>query len=221
MQPHAPGTRLARRARDRRRVLRRSDGVRRADAAWERAIDAVGSPHGEQLRALARACADGPLSATGELPAHRLVDDLVAALVGPEWVGPADALRDEMRALRAAADEWADDPGGQLRAEIAPWLLQGALEADAALAALRLVRRLHARPETDGAPDAETLMLQCFALLFAWSAARDGRFVVLGPRFAIRPAVVQRPDGSPAVDVALALAEDCSAVDRLCRLALG
>lgn len=189
-------------------------------AAWERAIDAVGGPHREQLRAIARACADGPLSVTEDLPAHRLVDDLVTALAGPEWVGPADALRDEMRALRTAADEWTDDAGGQLREEIAPWLRQGALEADAALAALRLVRLVRAQPETDSTPDAETLMLHCFALLFAWSAARDGCLVVLGPRFAIHPAVVQRPDGSPAVDVALALAEDCSAVDRLCRLAL-
>jgi hypothetical protein len=64
-------------------------------------------------------------------------------------------------------------------------------------------------------------MLHAFALLFAWSAARGGGPVVFGPRFAVYPAVVQLgTDGRPGLDVDLALVEDQSAIDRLCRLAL-
>ncbi|HEY4398868.1 MAG TPA: hypothetical protein VGO28_14485, partial [Acidimicrobiia bacterium] len=40
------------------------------------------------------------------------------------------------------------------------------------------------------------------------------------PRFAIYPAVVQLADGRPGLDVDLAVVEDQSAIDRLCRVAL-
>jgi hypothetical protein len=64
-------------------------------------------------------------------------------------------------------------------------------------------------------------MLHCFALLFTWQQARNsGDRVVFGPRFALHPAVVQLPDGRQGVDVALALRENRSVIDRLCRLAL-
>jgi hypothetical protein len=96
------------------------------------------------------------------------------------------------------------------------------------LAALRLLQQIRpvASRAEDGtgraaAPDAEAAMIHCFALLFAWNVARDATdAVVLGPRFAMHPAVIQLPDGRPAVDVGLALREDQSVVDRLCRLAL-
>ena len=34
-------------------------------------------------------------------------------------------------------------------------------------------------------------MIHAFAMLFAWTGARQGRVVVGGPRFALHPAVVQ------------------------------
>jgi hypothetical protein len=63
-------------------------------------------------------------------------------------------------------------------------------------------------------------MLHVFGVLFTWEAARAGDRVVCGPRFAVHPAVVQLPDGRPAVDLGLAVREDANAVDRLCRHAL-
>ena len=50
--------------------------------AWERAIADVGGEHAPALRALARACCDGPLAEPEELPAWRLVDDLARAPIG-------------------------------------------------------------------------------------------------------------------------------------------
>jgi hypothetical protein len=63
-------------------------------------------------------------------------------------------------------------------------------------------------------------MIHAFGALFAWSGARQGRVVVGGPRFATYAAIVQLPTGEPALDVDLALREDGSAIDRLCRFAL-
>jgi hyaluronoglucosaminidase len=209
------------------------------DAAWERAIAAVGGKRATSLRALARACADGPLRESRELDAHRGVAELAAALDGPDWAAPLDALRIELEALRAASDADpagadaghgvgdgdADDPIG---AELAPWLVQARREADAGLAALRLCQELRpvATWRADGsgrvaAPDAERAFMHTFGVLFAWDDARTrGDHVVCGPRFAIHPAVVQLADGRQAVDVGLAVHEDANAVDRLCRLAL-
>jgi hypothetical protein len=56
--------------------------------------------------------------------------------------------------------------------------------------------------------------------VFSWSAARRSKHVVFGPRFAFYPAVVQLDDGSPGLDVDLAVVEGQSAIDRLCRIAL-
>jgi hyaluronoglucosaminidase len=195
--------------------------------AWERAISEVGKDRREALRAVARACADGPLTSSDTLPAATLVDALEVAMGTPARAQPLAELRTEMRALRAACDAWRDDPDDDLGAELAPWLTQAALEAEAALAALRLLRLIDpigdsgqsGRGTSDG-PDAEEAMLRCFGLLFAWSGARDGRHVVLGPRFSLYPAVVQLADGAPGVDVSLAVREGASVVDRLCRLAL-
>ncbi|HEV2310577.1 MAG TPA: hypothetical protein VGU73_08645, partial [Acidimicrobiia bacterium] len=100
-------------------------------------------------------------------------------------------------------------------------------EAEAGLAALRLLQAVRpvARRDEDGhgraaAPEAEAAMIHAFGALFAWSGARQGRVVVGGPRFAAYAAIVQLPTGEPALDVDLALREDGSAIDRLCRLAL-
>ena len=71
------------------------------DAAWERAIAAVGGKRATSLQALARGCADGPLRESRELDAHRGVAELAAALDGPDWAAPLDGLRIELEALRA------------------------------------------------------------------------------------------------------------------------
>ena len=179
--------------------------------AWERAIADVGGEHAPALRALARACCDGPLAEPEELPAWRLVDDLARA---PSDATAVDAVRSELQDLRTASEALPDDE--PLAGELAPWLEQARREAEAGLAATKLLALL-AREESD----AERLMIHAFALLFAWSGARDAPArVVLGPRFVMHPAVVQRPDGSPALDVSLAIREDRSVVDRLARLAL-
>jgi hyaluronoglucosaminidase len=179
--------------------------------SWERAIADVGGKQAPALRALARACCDGPLAEPEELPAHALLDALERTPTATSTIEP---LRAELDALRAATAPWGDD---MLAAEVAPWLEQARREADAGIAALQLLELLGADPPHD----AERLMLHSFALLFAWSAARDAPpRVVLGPRFVMHPAVVQRPDGSPALDVTLALREDRSVVDRLARIAL-
>jgi hyaluronoglucosaminidase len=199
-----------------------------ADGAWERAISDVGGAQAPLLRAVARACCDGPLARPDELPAAVATDELEPVVDTPAWVEAAMPLRDELTDLRRAATTWPEsDP---LRAELEPWLEQAVRECDAALAALRLVQQTHSIDAVDAPAgdastvtlDPESAMLHAFALLFAWSAARDARpRVVLGPRFVVHPAVVQRPDGAPALDVGLALREDASVVDRLARLALG
>jgi hyaluronoglucosaminidase len=178
---------------------------------WARAIADVGGEHAPALRALARACCDGPLAEPEELPASRLVDDLARA---PSDTTSIEAVRSELQELREASDAIPDDD--PLGRELGPWLDQARREADAGLAATRLLALL-ARQDAD----AERLMIHAFGLLFAWSGARDAPArVVLGPRFVLHPAIVQRPDGSPALDVSLALREDRSVVDRLARLAL-
>jgi hyaluronoglucosaminidase len=195
--------------------------------AWERAIEETGRSNAGSLRALARACCDGPLAEPALLPAARLVDAVDATTDGPDWATPVAAARDELLALRDAARTWGAtaDP---LAEEVAPWLEQARREAEAGLAALRLLQQTHSvgavesaeRPGARG-PDPESAMIHAFALLFAWGAARDAPpRVVLGPRFALHPAVVQRLDGAPALDVGLALREDASVIDRLARLAL-
>jgi hypothetical protein len=71
------------------------------------------------------------------------------------------------------------------------------------------------------APNADAALHHSFALLFAWTAAREAEpRVVLGPRFALHPAVVQLADGRQGLDVDLSVREDLSLVDALCRLAL-
>jgi hyaluronoglucosaminidase len=195
-------------------------------AAWDGAVDEVGGSGATALRAIGRACSDGPLAPASCLPAHALVTALGDEIDGPGWMPATVALRDELDALLVACLGWDDDD--ELGQELRPWLQQARREADAAAAALRLLQ--HLRPvacrDADGRGraatiDAEASMLHCFALLFAWRAARDAtRAIVLGPRFGMHPAVIQLADGRPAVDVGLALREDQSVVDRLCRLAL-
>ncbi len=196
-------------------------------AAWRRAIDAVAGPRAEPFGALARACADGPLMIPEQLVVHQLVGVVERALGDPDWGERLEGLRDELTLLRSVERAYRDAADDPLAGELEPWLVQATREADAGLAALRLVQQVRPVATRDAtgagrvaAPDAESAMIHAFALLFAWTGARNGRVVVGGPRFALHPAVVQLDDGRPALDVGLAVREDASATDRLCRAAL-
>lgn len=196
------------------------------ESAWELAIEEVGGHDAPAVRALARACADGPLAPPSAAPFARLVDAVAGAVPGAGWTAAVGAAAAELRALRATAPAM-NAQGGGLAGEVAPWAAAGAAEATAGLAALRLLQQLQpvAVPAGDGqvraaAPDPHLALQAVFAMLFSWSAARTNTQVVLGPRFALYPAVVQRADGTPALDAGLALREDANLVDRLCRFAL-
>lgn len=223
IQPHASRVALATAA----EFLADPDGYDEG-GAWRRAIEAVGGPRAEPLGALARACADGPLMVPEQLLVHQLVGIVERALTDAEWAEGFEGLRDELTVLRGAAGAYRDAAEDPLAGELEPWLVQATREADAGLAALRLVQQVRPVATRDGtgagrvgAPDAESAMIHAFAMLFAWTGARQGRMVVGGPRFALHPAVVQLDDGRPALDIGLAVREDASATDRLCRAALG
>ena len=207
-----------------------------APDAWERAIDDVAGKRAAPLAVLARACADGPLAGTAALDLSERVDRLERALAGPGWAAAAADVAEELRAARALPDDLApSDEGGpagglpdaDLCAEVAAWAVSARAAAAAGLAALKLVQQVRPARRVDctgGAatvpPDAEAAMHHAFALIYMWMAARADEHVVYGPRFAIYTAVVQLPDGRPALDVGTSLREDASAIDRLCRLAL-
>jgi len=200
-----------------------------ADTSWERAIAAVGAQRAPALGAIAAACADGPVHAPEHLEAHALTTAFVEAADRPGWSDAMCALRDHLTGVQDAARAWAGAEHDPLAAELDPWLADAATEAEAGLAALRLIQQTYpvARVAGEGegegqavGPDAELAMIHAFALVFAWSTARRSKRVVFGPRFAFYPAVVQLADGSPGLDVDLAVVEGQSAIDRLCRIAL-
>jgi hyaluronoglucosaminidase len=201
-----------------------------AEASWSAAITAVGGSRAAALRALASACADGPLLPAQHLEAHALVTAVSETTDSPDWPDDVSALRDHFAAVQGAQSAWADAGDDPLGEELDPWLARARVEADAGLAALRLLQQVRpvARRRADGhgkaaLPDAEMAMLHAFAVLFSWSAARRGERVVFGPRFAVYPAVVQlagEDGGRPGLDVDVALVEGQSAIDRICRLAL-
>ncbi len=221
LQPHASKVALATAA----EFLRDPDRYE-PDLAWGRALDDVGGPRSGALAVLARACADSPLVHPEQLYLRRLVDDLAGRVAGPDWVDPAARLRRELVQLRGAGEAF--EAGDALGDELRPWLDQATREADAGLAALRLVQQVRpvaARDDVGAGraapPDPDAALQHVFALLFTWMGARQGTKVVGGPRFAIHAAIIQLADGHPALDLDLALREDCSAIDRLARLALG
>jgi len=200
-----------------------------APAAWSRAIEDVAGERAKPLAVLARACADCPLAGTSALDLSERVDRLERVLDGPDWAVAAADVAAELRAARGLPDELAGaaDAGADLGAETAPWAQSARAAAAAGLAALRLLKQVRpaivldsAGPETPPPPDAEAAMHHAFALIYMWMAARADEHVVYGPRFAIYAAVVQLPDGRPALDVGGSLREDANVIDRLCRLAL-
>ena len=222
MQPHASLVALATAA----RFLADPDDYD-ATTAWSTSIEALGGSRAAALRTLAEGCADGPSRPPEDLELRRLVDVLDDEADGPGWVGAARVLGTELHAARDLPAAFADDPTGSLGSEVAPWAAAAAREAEAGLAAIRLLQgcRPVASIDAEGAgraaaPDAEMLLQAVFALMFSWSGARANAEIVFGPRFALYPAVVQTGAGRPAVDVDLAVLEDESAIDRLCRVAL-
>jgi hypothetical protein len=161
------------------------------------------------------------------LEANVLVTALVDATGGPAWPEAVRAIRDHFAAAQDARPAWADAGDEPLAAELEPWLAAAAVEAEAGLAALRLIQHTYpvAHLSGDGkgkavGPEAELAMVHAFAAVFSWSAARRRKHVVFGPRFAFYPAVIQLADGRPGLDIDLAVVEDQSAIDRLCRFAL-
>ena len=195
-------------------------------ASWARAIAAVGGARAEPLAVLARACADSPIAEPDTLDLARRVDALGDELDGPGWIGAVADLKAELTAARDLPDAFPGE-GAALDAEVAPWARAARTEAEAGLAALRLIQasRPVAVVDTDGGgraapPDPESAMQTAFVLLFLWKGARADENVVYGPRFAIYTPVVQMADGAPALDAAAAVRENANAIDALCRLAL-
>ena len=202
-----------------------------AAGAWSETLDAVGGSDAAALRTLAAACADSALRASGELELATLVGRLDATIDGPDWTSAARETVAVLRATRTLPTAFAAVAHGErasaLGTEVAPWAAAAAREAEAGLAAIRLIQGVHPVACIDeagrgraAAPDAELLLQLAFGLMFSWSGARASTEVAFGPRFAIYPAVVQTASGRPAVDVDLALLEDANVIDRLCRLAL-
>jgi hyaluronoglucosaminidase len=198
------------------------------ERSWRRAIDDVGGDRAGPLGVLAHACADSPIATPDTLDLAHRVAALAAQLTGPDWVPAVAELRADLSAACTVSDAFpvsatADD----LAAELAPWASAARIEAEAGIAALRLIQasRPVASVGSDGrgraaAPDPETAMQTAFVVLFAWKGARADENVVFGPRFAIYTPIVQLADGRPALDTHAALREDANAIDSLCRLAL-
>jgi hypothetical protein len=145
----------------------------------------------------------------------------VAALSSPHTSWVDSTLRSPPVAALSSPP---DDP---LSTEVGPWAAAAQTEAEAGLAALRLIQcsRPVAAVDSSGrgraaAPDPETAMHTAFMVLFAWKGARADERVVFGPRFALYTPVIQMPDGAPALDARAAVREDANAIDQLCRLAL-
>ena len=121
------------------------------------------------------------------LEAHTLVTALIDATGGPAWPDAVRALRDHFTAVQDAGRAWADAGDDPLAAELEPWLASARVEADAGLAALRLIQHTYpvARIDRDGdgkavLPDAEPAMVHAFATVFSWTAARRRKHVVFG-----------------------------------------
>jgi hyaluronoglucosaminidase len=204
-----------------------------ADSAWADALQSAGGADAEPLAVLAHACVVSPLHRPEELELARLVAALAEAIDGAEWPALVTPIATRLRAARALGEAFRDV---RLAAELAPWIAAARVEAEAGLAALRLVQQVRpvASLEAGGAresdavisvgraapPVADRAMEHAFVMLFAWKAARRNEHVCFGPRFALYTPVVQLADGSAGLDASLAVREDGNAIDTLCRLAL-
>jgi hyaluronoglucosaminidase len=179
------------------------------EESWNGALAALGPPG---LATLARACADGPLSTPDHLDLARKVDALADAIDTPARTDLVAGIGNELRSARALPETLVGDA---LADECAPWVARARIEAQAGLAALRLIDQVKADDV-----DPEQAMHQAFAVLYTWSGARADGKVVYGPRFALYTPVIQLADGAPGLDAAAAVRENANAIDSLCRLAL-
>jgi hyaluronoglucosaminidase len=176
-----------------------------ATGSWERAVAEVGGRRAPALASIAAACADSALRAPEKLEAHHLVTAVSDEFDGPGWMAPLAELKAVLDATRAAAAAWADDPVDPLATELAPWLAQAAIEAQAGLAALRLLQQVRpvasvgpGRVGLAAAPDAELAMMHAFGAAVAWTAARGGDRRVFGPRSRCITRSFSFPTGAPA-----------------------
>jgi hyaluronoglucosaminidase len=201
------------------------------DASWAGAINDVGGERATPLGVLARACADSPIATPDTLSLCASIGELEAELDFSGWVAAVEPLAAELRAARNLTEDFPPataEPGGDaLATEVGPWALAARMQAEAGLAALRLLQQIRpvAVVEADGTgrafgTDAESAMAHVFALLYVWTGARADNKNVYGPRFAVYTPVIQLADGAPGVDAAAAVREDANAVDGLCRVAL-
>ncbi len=212
MQPDDAAACVTGRARDGDGLLRARPTTTTKTVSWQRTIVDLGGAQANELATLARACADGPLALPSELDLARRVAELEAVLDTPACDEHVTALVEELRAARALPERLVGDA---LAEECAPWAARARVEAQAGLAALRLIDQVKA-PNVDP----ERAMHHAFAVLYLWSGARADGEVVYGPRFALYTPVIQLADGAPGLDAAAAVRENANAIDALCRLAL-
>lgn len=182
--------------------------------AWEHGVEVAGGEHAALLKEVGSACANSPILPTSFTKARRWAAALAeGADTGPD--SPVEPLRAHLRGVRDATRVFGEATDDPLHEELGPWLEPARAEAEAGLAAVRLIE--HVRAEATP----ESAMQLAFGTLFAWDYARQHPDrVVFGPRFAAYPAVVQLDDGAPALDVDLALVEGENAIDELCHIAL-
>jgi hyaluronoglucosaminidase len=207
--------------------LRDPDGY---DAArsWRRAIDDVGHDRSAPLRALAEACADSPICEPDDLDITRRVDELQTEIGGPGWMETVRNAVELLRGAKRIRDDFdaARDDATPLDHEVVPWATAAAAEAEAGLAALRLLQQLRpvaavsAHRGRAASVDPQAAMMATFMVIYSWSAARRNTHNVFGPRFVFRPQIVQLDTGDAALDVQSAIREDANAIDALCRLAV-
>ena len=183
--------------------------------AWEHGVEAAGGDRAALLKEVGSACADSPILPASFTKARRWAAALAdGADDGPD--DPIEPLRAHLKGVRDATRVFGEATDDPLHEELGPWLEPARAEAEAGLAAVRLIEQLRAADTTP-----ESAMQLAFGALFAWDYARQHPDrVVFGPRFAAYPAVVQLDDGAPALDVDLALVEGENAIDELCRIAL-
>jgi hyaluronoglucosaminidase len=195
------------------------------DASVAAAVAATDPERSEPLETLVAVCGDSPLSDPRASAMALAIDRIERTIGAPHWpVAVRDAAA-RLRAARALPGSFPPD-GDDLSVEVAPWAEAARVEAQAGLAALKVLQQLRPVAAIDGergraaAPDPERAMEHVFFMLYQWSAARANERIAFGPRFATYPAVVQLAGGRPGLDVDLAVRDDANAIDRLCRRAL-
>lgn len=171
--------------------------------AWEHAIDVVGGPHAEALRAVARTCADSALYGPRNLELHVLIDDY------ERHAGDLAGIRACGERSRAAAEALVKvEP---FATELAPWLVQISRET----LVLRFTCDVLDALESPAGPSTEQVM----GMVALRIDSAQQRTIVFGPRMKMYPQATIRPDGRPGVDPSFYV-EAANAIDRLVHIAL-